>query len=129
VFLLSAKRRNVVAPLPGFGLNRRRCVFVAHCLPRFSKAFPPEKLALPLLAKPRFVTISLRHNSLLCERITPITLGPTVSRRFVDHLLTSPTSDGSQKLHIYTLDLYPWCDSRVSSVRLTHVVKSAHPNQ
>src|SRR4030042_5259323 len=63
VFRSSAKRHNIVSSLPGFGLNYPRFVFQAHCLPCFSKAFPPEKLALPLLAKPGFVTIRFRHTS------------------------------------------------------------------
>jgi hypothetical protein len=40
----------------------------------------------------------------LCERITSISLQPTVSRRPGNHLLTFPISDGSQKLYTYTFD-------------------------
>jgi hypothetical protein len=67
VFRSSAKRRNIVSSSLWFGLNCSRFVVQAHCLPRFSDALPPEKLALPLLAKPGFVAISFRHDSLLWE--------------------------------------------------------------
>jgi len=83
------RRRNDVSSFAGFGLNCPRLVFQAHRFPCFSKALPPQKLALPLFPKPGFVTISFRHNSLLCECITSIIPGPTVSRRSVDHLPTA----------------------------------------
>jgi len=83
------RRRNDVSSFAAFGLNCPRLVFQAHRFPCFSKALPPQKFALPLFPKPGFVTILFRHNSLLCERITSIIPGPTVSRRSVDHLPTS----------------------------------------
>ena len=70
------RRRNDVSSFAGFGLNCPRLVFQAHRFPCFSEALPPQKLALPLFPKPGFVTISFRHNSLLCERITSIIPGP-----------------------------------------------------
>jgi hypothetical protein len=83
------RRCNDVSSFAGSGLNCPRLVLQAHRFPCFSKALPPQKLALPLFPKPGFVTISFRHNSLLCERITSIIPGPTVSGRSVDHLPTS----------------------------------------
>jgi hypothetical protein len=84
----TAKRRNVVFSLPGLGLDYPRFVFQAHCLPHFSKALPPENPAMPLFGKPGFVTISFRHNSLLCEPITSIILDRAASRRSADLMLT-----------------------------------------
>jgi len=118
------RRRNDVSSFAGFGLNCPRLVFQAHRFPCFSEALPPQKLALPLFPKPGFVTISFRHNSLLCEHITSIIPGPTVSRRSVDHPPTARLRTAARSFYLYLC-----CDRRVSSLQLTRAVKSAHSSQ
>jgi hypothetical protein len=70
-------------------LGGRAGLFQQQLLPELSSAFAPEILFLPFPAKPGFVTIFFRHNSILCECIRSMILSRAESRRSIDHLYAS----------------------------------------